>query len=123
MLRETIQNKLNEINNLDCGPFIPDSILENGITYFEYQLQNDFKDSDLEFNYTMQPYILGYVVRKENAEENTLLIVDEFTNLIIKKMKGLNFRCSYKDVSIENGIRKIQITGYVKYNELNNKFF
>ena len=73
MLRETIQNKLNEIDNLDCGPFIPDSILENGITYFEYQLQNDFKDSDLEFNYTMQPYILGYVVRKENAEENTLL--------------------------------------------------
>ena len=56
-------------------------------------------------------------MRKENTSENTLKIIDDAKDEIIKVLKKSNFKTSYKDVSLENGIRKIQITANAKYND------
>ena len=87
-MRKYIQSNLKEIKTIKCGPFVPDSIIENGTTYFGYQLQSDYVQSDFD-----------------NKEE------------IIQVLKKMNFKTSYKDVSLENGIRKIQITANAKYND------
>lgn len=121
-IRELIQSKLEEINNLESGVPIPDDIVEDGKTYFGYELQEDNVGSDLENNYTMQVSIIGRIVRKNDVTENTLEIIDEALKEIKKKLKELNFKYSYKDITLDNGIRKIQVSGSAKYNEINKKF-
>lgn len=121
-IRELIQSKLDEIDNLESGVPIPDEIVEDGKTYFGYELQEDNAGSDLENNYTMQVSIIGRIVRKNNVTENTLEIIDEALKEIKKKLKELNFKYSYKDITLDNGIRKIQVSGSAKYNEINRKF-
>lgn len=121
-LRNLIQSKLNEISNVDSGVPIPDDVVENGKTYFGYELQEDNIGSDLEKNYTMQISITGRIVRKNIPDENTLEIIDNALDAIKKTLKGLNFKYSYRDITLENGIRKILVTGNAKYNEINKKF-
>lgn len=120
-LRELIQSQLNGISNVDSGVPIPDDIVEIGKTYFGYELQEDNIGSDMENNYTMQVNITGRIVRKDNPNENTLEIIDNALTEIKKKLKGLNFKYSYKDITLDNGIRKILVTGNAKYNEINKK--
>lgn len=120
-LRELIQSQLNGISNVDSGVPIPDDIVEIGKTYFGYELQEDNIGSDMENNYTMQVNITGRIVRKDNPDENTLEIIDNALAEIKKKLKGLNFKYSYKDITLDNGIRKILVTGNAKYNEINKK--
>ena len=119
-IRTYIQSKLNEIVNVESGPPIPDSIVENGKTYFGYELQEDFRDSDTDSNYTMEIYLLGRIVRRENANEDTLSIIDSALNSIKTKLKEMNFKYSYKDITLDE-FRKIQVSGRVLYNELNKK--
>lgn len=120
-LRELIQSQLNGISNVDSGVPIPDDIVEIGKTYFGYELQEDNIGSDMENNYTMQVNITGRIVRKDNPNENTLEIIDNALTEIKKKLKSLNFKYSYKDITLDNGIRKILVTGNAKYNEINKK--
>lgn len=121
-IRELIQTKLDEIEDLESGVPIPDDIVETGTTYFGYELQEDNIGSDVENNYTMQVSITGRIVRKNLTTENTLEIIDIALSKIKKQLKSLNFKYSYKDITLDNGIRKILVTGNAKYNELNNKF-
>ena len=65
--------------------------------------------------------LTGYLKRLENPEENTLEITDKIADEIEKKLKDLNIKSSYIDVSVIDGIRKKQILGEVKYNEINNR--
>lgn len=109
-MREVIQAKLNE-TNIDCGNFKADDVLVSGETYFGYQVNNNYVDTDMESTYEMRANIIGYVTRLENTRENTLKIVDDAVQEIINKLKELGFRTTYEDVSLENGIRKVQITG------------
>lgn len=109
-MRVAIQKKLNE-TNIDCGNFKADDVLVSGETYFGYQINNNFVDTDMESTYEMKTNIIGYVTRLENTKENTLMIVDNAVQEIINKLKELGFRTTYEDVSLENGIRKVQITG------------
>ena len=109
-MRVAIQKKLNE-TSIDCGNFKADDVLESGETYFGYQINNNFVDTDMESTYEMKTNIIGYVTRLENTKENTLMIVDNAVQEIINKLKELGFRTTYEDVSLENGIRKVQITG------------
>lgn len=120
-MRETIQSKLEEIQDLEVTTEIPDDMLEEGKTYFSFTLQENFLNSDLNNNYTYQPSIIGYVKRKVITTENTLNIIDTKTKEICLKLKELNIKSSYKDVSVLDNIRKSMITGYTKYNEINNK--
>lgn len=109
-MREVIQAKLDE-TSIECGNLKSDDILEKGQTYFGYQLTNNYRNSDMENTYEMAANINGYLSRLEDSTENTLEIVDNAVQEIVNKLKELDFRTTYEDVSIENGIRKIHITG------------
>lgn len=120
-MRTLIQNKLQEIDTIDTGEMVSDDIVEDGITYFGYQINKTFLNGDYERNYTYRVSITGYVTRRIKSTENTTQKVDEASEKIIKKLKELNFKCNLEDVSIDNNIKKIKISGYTMYNEINNK--
>lgn len=120
-MRTLIQSRLNEINSVDSGEMVSDDIVENNITYFGYQIQKNYIDSDMSRNDTYKVTITGYVIRRIKPNENTTEIVDEATDEVINKLKELNFKCNSQDVSISNNIRKTRIDGYTQYNEINNK--
>lgn len=109
-MRDDVQKKLNE-TSIECGNFRSDEVLERDETYFGYQLTNNFVNSDIDSTYEMSLAINGYVARLEDATENTLEIIDKAAKEIIDKLKELGFRTTYEDVSIDNGVRKIHITG------------
>lgn len=119
-MRVFIQSKLEEIDDLEVTPEIPDDLLEDGKTYFSFSLQNDYQNTDLEKNYTYRPSFIGFVKRRISTTENTLEIVDNMTNQIVEKFKELNFKTSYNDVTVDS-IQKIRITGNSLYNEINNR--
>ena len=120
-MREYIQSKLNELSNIEIGPFIPDGMIENKTTYFGYQLQEDYQSSDMDKKDHIRVSIQGFILRKVSANEDTLQIIDDASKQIKNKLKELNFKVSLKDVTLSDDIRKIQVTGYVYYNEINNK--
>lgn len=120
-MRVYIQTKLNELSDIEIGPFIPDGMIENGTTYFGYQLQEDYQSSDTDKNDHIRVSIQGFVLRKVSTNEDTLQIIDDASKEIKNKLKELNFKVSSKDVTLTDDIRKIQVTGYVYYNEINNK--
>ena len=120
-MREFIQKKLLEIQNVDIGSEVPDDLLEDGKTYFSYSIYQPYVDTDYDDNFTYRVNCIGFVKRVINTHEDTLKVVDEKTKEIVEKLKELNIRCSFEDVSISNNIQKIKITGEGKYNEINNK--
>ena len=120
-MRTLIQCKLQEIDTIDSGEMISDDIIEDNVTYFGYQVNKNFKDSDFEQNYTYRVSITGYITRRIKATENTTQIVDDASDEVMNKLKELNFKCSSEDVSIDNNIKKMKIIGYTMYNEINNK--
>ena len=122
-LRTLIQSKLEEIQNIEVTPEIPDDILEKDNTYFSFTLQKLYNGSDTGENYTYMVTLLGYIKRLQNDTENTLKIVDEATTKIEEKLKELNIHTSFNDVSVIDGIRKIQVRGECMYNEINNSNF
>lgn len=120
-MRTVIQSKLNEISDVDSGEIISDDIVENNTTYFGYQIQKNYIDSDMTRNNTYKVIITGFVIRRINSNENTTQIVDMATDKVVNKLKELNFKCDSQDVSITNNIKKTRIDGYTIYNEINNK--
>lgn len=118
-IRELLQSRLNAITGLDAGVPIPDDMIEDNKTYFGYTLSEDYIDSDFNKNYGMQISIVGHLVRKNNSNENTLAIVDEMLAQVKTALKSLNFTYSYDDVTFNDNVRKIQISGTVRYNEIN----
>ena len=122
-LRELLQSKFEEIQSLEVGPEIPDDVLERGKTYFSYTLSKRCSDGDFDKNFTYRVKITGYIKRLKDDEENTLKIVDIKTDELKEKMKELNIKSNFNDVSVMDGIRKIQVTAYVTYNEINNALY
>ena len=120
-MRVYIQTKLNELSNIDIGPFIPDGMIEIGTTYFGYTLQEDYQNSDMSKNDHIRVSIIGFIIRKNKTSENTLSIIDNASKQIKEKLKELNFKVSLQDITLSDDIRKIKVTGYVYYNEINNK--
>ncbi len=121
-MRDFIQSKLEEISNVEIGPEIPDDMLEENTTYFSYSLYKNYQDSDYDNNFTYRVSIIGFVKRLRKSNENTLKIVDNTSDEIIEKLKELNVKSSSEDVSIENNVQKIKITGNVTFSEINNCF-
>lgn len=121
-MRETIQSKLEELENVDSGKIVPDDIVVENTTYFGYELSKNYIGSDQDKNYTYRQNITGYVVRLLDMTENTQEIVDTAVENILEKLKELNFKCNSRDINLTNNLVKVQITGYVDYNEINNKF-
>lgn len=119
--RTLIQSKLNEIKTIDAGPPIPDSVVEDGQTYFGYELQETHIGGDCDSNYVMQVNLIGRLVRRVNDSEDTLKIIDEALSEIKKKLKEIRFSYDYRDVTIDNNLRKIEVDAEATYNELNIK--
>ena len=121
-MRETIQEKLDELEDIVSGAIISDDIVEEDTTYFGYELSKTYMGSDLEKNYTYRQNLTGYVVRLLDTTENTREIVDNAVEDIKDKLKDLNFKCNSRDINLSDNLVKVQITGYADYNELTNKF-
>ena len=119
-MREDIQDLLNELTDIETSTEVPDDVLEDNKTYFSFSLNENQIYSDFSNNFTYEVNITGYVKRLVNQAENTLEIVDTATKDIISKLKELNIRCSYQDISIQNGVQKVRITGRGTYNEIND---
>ena len=120
-MRALIQNKLEELETIECGEIISDDIIEDDVTYFGYQVNKNFINSDFNQNHTYRVLINGYVTRRIKPEENTTEIVDSTSEEIINKLKELNFKCNSEDISIDNNTKKMKINGHTIYNEINNK--
>ena len=120
-MRETIQQKLEELKAIEVSAEIPDDMLEELKTYFSFTFTNPYLNSDFDNNYTYEVNVTGFVKRLIRSDENTLQIINKATDNIIIKLKELNIRCSSQDVSIENNVQKIKITGIGRFNEINNK--
>lgn len=121
-MRATIQSKLEEISNIESGKIIADDVVVESTTYFGYDLSQNYINSDLQKNYTYRVNITGYVVRLLDTTENTQQIVDNAVESIKDKLKDLNFKCSSRDINLNDRLVKVQITGYADYNEINNTF-
>ena len=119
-MREFIQAKLEEIQNLEVTAENSDDILESGKTYFSFTLYKNYVDSDLNKNYTYNQNLIGFIKRLEDPTENTLSIIDSMQNAIEEKLKEINIKTSFQDVSASNGIKKIRCIGNCLYNEINN---
>ena len=119
-IRRLLQIALQGMEGLDVGVTVPDDVVEDGKTYFGYALSEDYIDSDFDRNYSMQISLIGFLVRKNNSEEDTLQAMDNALDYIKYALKSLNFTYNYEDVTIDNNVRKIRVTGTVRYNEINN---
>lgn len=122
-LRELLQSKFEEIQDLEVSTELTDEVLEKGKTYFSYSLYKNYAGSDTDKNYTYRINLLGFIERLKDDEENTLEIVDNISTELEKKMKKLNMKSSFTDVSVIDGIRKIQVQADVMYNEINNGLY
>ena len=120
-LRKTIQKVLDTIEDISCGPEVPDDLLVEGTTYFSYSVNRTYTGSDYDNNYTYQVNLIGYIKRLQDDTENTLEIVDKAQEEIENKLKELNIRTSFQDVTILDKIRKVSVNGTTTYNEINNK--
>lgn len=118
-IRNLIQAKLNEIEDVDSGVAIPDGMVKDGQTYFGYELQEIYLDSDLGNNYTMELSLTGRIVRRTSKKENTVKIVDNALEEIKAKLKELNFKYTYNDITLDDNFKKTLVKANVKYNELN----
>ena len=119
-LRELIQSKLEEIQDLEVTSLIPDELMEENKIYFTYSLQKNFEGSDFDKNYTYNNMIIGYIKTKDSSETDILDQLDEMGEKIINKLKELNIKCDLYDVTdLENNYRKLKLIGDVRYNEIN----
>lgn len=120
-LRELFQSKFEEIDDLEVSTLISDDIMEKGKTYFTYTLSKNYRGSDMSANYTYRVNLIGYLKRVQDDEENTLEILDNKAEEIKEKMKELNLKSNFTDITFIDRVRKIQITAEVQYNELINR--
>ena len=118
-MREFIQSKLEEIEDLEVTAENSDDILEEGKTYFSFTLYKNYLNSDLNKNYTYNQNLIGFIKRLEDPTENTLSIIDSMQEKIKEKLKEINIKTNFQDVSVANGIRKTRCVGDCLYNEIN----
>lgn len=118
-LRTQIQSALSTILDIEVGIAIPDNLVEEGITYFSYELEERHLNNDFQKSNYMQVIITGRLIRRV-TNENTTLILDNALEEIKSVLKGLNFTYSYRDVSaFTDGFKKISLEGSTKYYEKN----
>lgn len=120
MLRQLIQQKLSEIPDIEVSTELPDEMLEENKVYFSYLLQNNISNADFDNNGIYRVTIIGYIKIKFSMDIDSLQVVDNAQIKIKNKLKELNFKTSFNDVSVIDNIRKIQVSSYATYYELNN---
>ena len=119
-IRQFIQSKLDEITDIEVGTELPDDMLVLDKVYFSYLLNDNFINEDFEHNSTRRVSIIGYLKLKSSQNADDLLVIDNAQNKLEKKLKEINFKISFNDISIIDNIRKVQVRAYATYNEINN---
>lgn len=119
-LRQFIQAKLEELTDIDVGTELPDDMLVENQVYFSYLLTDNFLDSDYDKNFTYDVSIIGYLKLKSSVDTDSLSVIDNAQKTLKNKLKEINFKASFNDVSIMDNIRKTQVIAHAKYNEINN---
>ena len=119
-LRQFIQAKLEELDDIEVGTELPDEMLVEDKVYFSYLLNNNNIDNDFDRNGTYNVSIIGYLKLKSSPEIDSLDVIDKAQIELKNKLKEINFSVSYNDVSIIDDIRKIQVRANAKYNDINN---
>lgn len=119
-LRKFIQNKLEELENIEVTTELPDEMLVENQVYFSYLLNSNLINKDFDNNFSYNVTILGYLKVKTSPDVDSLDIIDEAQEKLKNKLKEINFSSSFNDVSIIDDIRKVQVTANAKYNEINN---
>ena len=119
-LRKFIQNKLEELSDIQVTTELPDDMLVENQVYFSYLLNENVINKDYDKNFSYNVTILGYLKVKTSLDTDNLDIIDNAKEELRNKLKELNFTSNFNDVSIIDNIRKIQVTANVKYNEINN---
>lgn len=122
-LRSLIQQKLEEIQDIEVSAEVPDDIIEENKTYFSYTLSRYYDNGDMNKNYIYRVTLNGFIKRKVDTSENTLQIVDNAQDLIENKLKELDIKCDFQDVSVLDNIRKVRVNGKFKYYELTNGIY
>lgn len=114
--RTMIQEKLNSISDLESGEVVGDDLIKEDIYYFGYKLDTVGSRYNIDYSNKTQYYtITGYLSTKAGS----LAKLDSFTDDIIDKLTELRFMCNAKDIStLDTKVRKVLITGTVKYDYL-----
>ena len=119
-IRQFIQAKLNELMDIEVGTELPDDMLVQDKVYFSYLLNDEFVNEDYEHYSTRNVVIIGYLKVKSSPEIDSLNVIDEAQKELKNKLKEINFKVSFNDVSIIDNIRKVQVRARATYNEINN---
>ena len=114
--RTLVQGKLNLIDDLESGEVVSDELIEEGKYYFGYRIRHTGTRFNLDYSNKRETiYLTGYLSTKGGS----LKKLDEFTDKIISKLEELRIICSSDDIStIGSKVRKVLITGYVNYDNL-----
>ena len=119
-LRIKIQTALNTITTVDAGVPVPDNVVEEGTTYFGYELQTASTFETYNRDRRVQIVLIGRVVRVDDPNENTLSIVDTAVNEIVGVLTNMNFVCDTQDITLDQNIRKTQISAVAVYDTMND---
>lgn len=119
-IRKFIQSKLDELMDIEVGTELPDDMLIQDKVYFSYLLNDDLENEDFEHYGTRNITIIGYLKVKTSLDVDSLNVIDNAQKQLKNKLKEINFKTSYNDVSIIDNIRKVQVRARAKYNEINN---
>lgn len=116
--RILVQGKLNLINDLESGEVVSDELIEEGKYYFGYRIRHTGSSFNLDYsNRRDNIMITGYLSTKGGS----LAKLDAFTDEIVNKLGELRIICTHDDISaIGSKVRKVLITGYVNYDNLDN---
>lgn len=119
-LREQLQTALSSITSIGVGVALPDNLVSDGVTYLSYELEENTLQRDFDKRYFMQVIFTGRIVRKDNASENTLQILETALEQVESKLKDLNFEFTVREVSqFTDGFKKFAIDGTARYYDKN----
>lgn len=116
-LRKLVQAKLTEIEGLECGLIVSQSLVETGRYYFGYDIRTSLNKRDLSYDneqYTIS--VIGYLSTKGGTQAQ----FDEYLDSICEKLGELRFRCTTQDSPItpDTGYRECMLTAYAQANTL-----
>ena len=114
--RTLVQEKLNLIEDLESGEVVTDNLIEDNSYYFGYRIRHSGNKFNLDYSNKRETiHITGYLSTKGGS----LARLDHFADEIINKLGELRIICSADDIStLGSKVRKVLITGYVHYDNL-----
>ncbi len=115
-LRKTLQSKLKQIENLNCGKPKTDDVVEDNEIYYGYELTYSVNSSDLGYQYNDYSITLtGRLVSKNKS----IAVMDEIAQEIAQVLKELRFKYTIQDVTEYNTTKKLIINGTTSMDEVN----